>query len=937
VQGGGTHVLDSPTLQRRLAAVQANAELRMGSLQQRLLLGPGTPGGISLAQAKTYGAQALRGLVRTAGQMGAAESMGDQPVRRGMTAFELHCLTCPRKAGLYLHLAECIAKCGGWPGDGSDQCHGNCLCYIRPASITSVYGDDMSQSLKVRLAKLPPQPPAGGAAVPVPLTSVPHLTSVPESPPAPAPPASGATVAAGAVLAALKAKLAGKLATWTGLPTLDLEDVDLHEAEPTWSPTPGKKRSYGAVLFDDQGRVLLREPTGHFDGYAWTFPKGGQSGDEHPVKAAQRETEEETGYSFAPVGVVPGKHSTGSSDTYLLLGKVTGHDPDKLGDETSDVRWVSPEEAVALISQSTNAAGRQRDLGILKAAMAEREKLLAGAADYAHLDPQKHPAKKPAAVAQPDPEDDGLGYVPWLDEPEAPSPPPVVWPEKQHVVPPATVTLPGGKTARKVGSGQGSNPAAWYQLDDGSKVYVKWPHATGQVAAEKATRELAKLMGLPAPDGEVVEFPEGVAIVTPQMALSQLTPTQLHKRTKAERAAQLVHAAWTRNWDAVGENFDNILLGPDKQLVVIDHGGSLLWRAQGGLKEDGLPTEVDELTGLRDPATNWQTATVFGDVADATVKTAIKKRLAGITDEQIDAIVAGSGLAGDQATTVRDQLKARRDWMLAWAGGSKKKLEPATKQTAGEGRTRSGRRRIDGVSGPPPRERRQLDASARGGYPPSLHDKLHQGGFGHAGSPQMSSEHSWLDENGQSLHLPAAEKERRKLAFLREMGFTEESAADLKAISKALHSFGAGSYTSKAVQEAAEKYIATMPAYRGTIVRGVSVGLGADGYPDPEGYKLRKGAKFAVGTTVQLQRAESFSAGGGGITHGKNLLVAIERSTRAASMRGFTPSTYLHEDEVLVSGTVKYRVSRIERTEAGSGSYKEKKTIVWLEEIDPDE
>ncbi len=172
MQGGGTHVLDSPTLQRRLAAVQANAELRMGSLQQRLLLGPGTPGGISLAQAKTYGAQALRGLVRTAGQMGAAESMGDQPVRRGMTAFELHCLTCPSKTGLYLNLAECIAKCGGWPGDGSDQCHGNCLCYIRPASITSVYGDDMSQSLKVRLAKLPvfdlalPRGSSGGAGPP---------------------------------------------------------------------------------------------------------------------------------------------------------------------------------------------------------------------------------------------------------------------------------------------------------------------------------------------------------------------------------------------------------------------------------------------------------------------------------------------------------------------------------------------------------------------------------------------------------------------------------------------------------------------------------------------------------------------------------------------------------------------------------------------------
>lgn len=175
VQGGGTHVLDSPMLQRRLAAVQANAELRMNSLQERLLLGPDHPDGISLAQANAWGAQAMRGLVRTAGQMGAAESLGDRPVRRGMTAFEAHCLTCPSKAGLYTNIRECIEKCGGWVGDGSDQCHGNCLCYVRPASITSVYGDDLSGSLKVRLANLPPVEPAGGAAVielPVPSTAL---------------------------------------------------------------------------------------------------------------------------------------------------------------------------------------------------------------------------------------------------------------------------------------------------------------------------------------------------------------------------------------------------------------------------------------------------------------------------------------------------------------------------------------------------------------------------------------------------------------------------------------------------------------------------------------------------------------------------------------------------------------------------------------------
>lgn len=32
--------------------------------------------------------------------------------------------------------------------------------------------------------------------------------------------------------------------------------------------------TYGGVILSKNDYVLLREPTNHFDGYAWTFPKG---------------------------------------------------------------------------------------------------------------------------------------------------------------------------------------------------------------------------------------------------------------------------------------------------------------------------------------------------------------------------------------------------------------------------------------------------------------------------------------------------------------------------------------------------------------------------------------------------------------------------------------------------------------------------------------
>ena len=38
--------------------------------------------------------------------------------------------------------------------------------------------------------------------------------------------------------------------------------------------TPQVKQSYGGILINKNREILLRKPTGEFDGYVWTFPKG---------------------------------------------------------------------------------------------------------------------------------------------------------------------------------------------------------------------------------------------------------------------------------------------------------------------------------------------------------------------------------------------------------------------------------------------------------------------------------------------------------------------------------------------------------------------------------------------------------------------------------------------------------------------------------------
>lgn len=160
-----------------------------------------------------------------------------------------------------------------------------------------------------------------------------------------------------------------------------LKQVDPHELEPTWVKQPGKRRSYGAIIFNEKGQVLLRKPRNGFGGRAWDFPCGTPEKGEHPVDTARREGLEECGHEALPVGLVPGGYldllPTGAhwSNRYFVLAQVGNHDPSKMDYETEEVKWAYPEQALELIRQTPTEQNRNEDEEALYAAIEQYRKL----------------------------------------------------------------------------------------------------------------------------------------------------------------------------------------------------------------------------------------------------------------------------------------------------------------------------------------------------------------------------------------------------------------------------------------------------------------------------------------------------------------------------------------------------------------------------------
>lgn len=125
--------------------------------------------------------------------------------------------------------------------------------------------------------------------------------------------------------------------------------------------------------------------------------------------------------------------------------------------------------------------------------------------------------------------------------------------------------------------------------------------------------------------------------------------------------------AWLGNWDVVGQSFDNLVIKNGKA-VNIDPGGSMLFRAQGTLK-DSFSAVADDWETMRTGSLNPNAVKVYGSMSAQELKASATK-LFDITAEDIKDIVNATWTEGlpyskDHMINI---LQLRRNDILKRAG-----------------------------------------------------------------------------------------------------------------------------------------------------------------------------------------------------------------------------------------------------------------------------
>jgi SPP1 gp7 family putative phage head morphogenesis protein len=243
---------------------------------------------------------------------------------------------------------------------------------------------------------------------------------------------------------------------------------------------------------------------------------------------------------------------------------------------------------------------------------------------------------------------------------EAPEPEPA--PAAQAVAV-AAGTPPNPAKLVKIGNKtKGATAGEFVQdTDTGQKWLIKFPDSEDNVRNEVLAGKLYQLAGIETPELHLIRYKGKPALASRMIdGIREGSATEL--AANGEVMDGFAVDAWLANWDSIGLNFDNTVLKGTKA-IRIDVGGSMRYRATGGLKGDAWGDEVLEIDTLRNPATAAQAAKVFGKITATQLK-ASAERVARLSDADIRALVEQYGpLDARDRNALADRLIARKQFI----------------------------------------------------------------------------------------------------------------------------------------------------------------------------------------------------------------------------------------------------------------------------------
>lgn len=199
-------------------------------------------------------------------------------------------------------------------------------------------------------------------------------------------------------------------------------------------------------------------------------------------------------------------------------------------------------------------------------------------------------------------------------------------------------SITSAETWHQTGSALGSHPGGRFLDWHDAEWYCKFPAAPDQARNEVLAARLYRAAGVAVPDIGLVQRGGQLGTRAAWLDLRPVDPDMGH--VKERLAEGFAIDAWLGNWDVVGIASSNLGLDDRGDVVRLDLGGSLEFRARGDQKR--LADDVTEIETLRDAGINAHAAAYFAGLSDAQVAHSVA-RLHRLDDEMIGDLVRRHG------------------------------------------------------------------------------------------------------------------------------------------------------------------------------------------------------------------------------------------------------------------------------------------------------